>query len=120
MELGPPGRILWLDDLSNRLEAQDGKGSQKEHSDRGEQKGPALCCEIRRMLSERFATAARLYSEAVVAFTSSRTVPQDEYNRLRKAVEDAQERAEVTQVAYEEHVESHRCQEAQKSKAQRV
>jgi hypothetical protein len=82
----------------------------KEHSDRENKKGRIHCCNIRRKLSEQFATAARLYAEAVVVFSStSLTVSQDEYNRLRKATEEVRGRAEAIGIAFEEHVESHRC-----------
>ena len=83
---------------------------QKERSDRENKKDRIHCCETRRKLSEQFATAARLYAEAVAAFSSTPlTVSQDEYNRLRKAADEARERAEAIGTAFEEHVESHRC-----------
>jgi hypothetical protein len=96
-ELGPPGRILWLDDLPDRLEAQDQPeeeskiGGGLERSARGKQKDPVY--EMKRRLGEQFATAARLYAEAVAVFTGSPlTVSQDEYHRLRKAAEEARTR----------------------------
>lgn len=97
-ELGPPDRIVWLDELPDREARPE------------EQKDPTHCCEIRRKLADQFATAARLYAEAVVAFTSPPTISLDEYKRLRKAAEEARKRAETIEVAYEEHVASHRCQ----------
>ena len=82
---------------------------QKERGDRESKKDRLHCCEIRRTLSEQFATAARLYAEAVAAFSSAPlTVSQDEYNRLRKAAEKARERAEAIGIAFEEHLASHR------------
>jgi hypothetical protein len=69
-ELGPPCRILWLDDRPDRFEAQEESkiGGGQERSDRGNKKDPAY--EISRRLSEQFAAAARLYAEAVSVFTS--------------------------------------------------
>ena len=66
-------------------------------------------CSIRQQLAQEFATAARLYAEAVVLFTSLGTIPNDKYTRLRDAVREAQERAEIARVTFEEHVDSHRC-----------
>src|SRR5580765_6099796 len=98
-EVGPQDRILWLDDLPDRLEAQDQPeeeskiGDGQERSDRGKQKDPPY--EIGRKLGEQFASTARLYAEAVSVFTSrSLTVSRDECNRLRKVAEEAQRLAE--------------------------
>jgi hypothetical protein len=68
-----------------------------------------VCCELRRQLAERFATAARLYAETVVLFTRYPTNSQHDYNRLLAATEKAQERSEAAAVAFEEHVASHQC-----------
>jgi hypothetical protein len=96
---------------SKRHAAPEGGSLKKERSDRENKKDRIHCCEIRRKLAEQFATAARLYDEAVAAFSSTPfTVSQGEYNRLRKVAEEAQGRAEAIGGAFEEHVESHRCQ----------
>ena len=67
------------------------------------------CCELRRQLAEKFATAARLYADTVVLFTRYPTNSQHDYNRLLAATEKAQERAQAAAVAFEEHVASHQC-----------
>ena len=67
------------------------------------------CCELRRQLAEKFATAARLYVDTVVLFTRYPTNSQHDYNRLLAATEKAQERAQAAAVAFEEHVASHQC-----------
>ena len=83
-ELGPPDRL----EAQDQSEEESKIGDARERSDRGKQKDPAY--ELWRKLSEQFATAARLYAEAVAAFTISPfTAPRDEYNRLRKAAEEA-------------------------------
>jgi hypothetical protein len=85
----------------------------EERGARGEQRDPAY--EIRRKLGERFVTAAQLYAETVVVFTSSPfTVSRgDEYDQLREATEAARGLAEAIGIAFEafeEHLESHRRQ----------
>ena len=67
------------------------------------------CCEVRRLLAEQFAIAARLYAETVVHFTMHAEITQQDYERLRKAAEDAQIRAQCAGATFEEHVASHRC-----------
>jgi hypothetical protein len=60
--------------------------------------------------ADQFAIYARLYAEAVVAFTRDPgTMSPEKYSRLKKAVKEAQKRAEMMGVAYEEHLDSHRC-----------
>jgi hypothetical protein len=66
------------------------------------------CCEVRRQLVERFATAARLYPEAVVVLTR-RQMKSEDYERLLAATKEAQSRSEAAAVAFEEHVASHQC-----------
>ena len=101
-ELGPPDRL----EAEDPPEEESKIGAARERSNRGKQKDPAY--EIWRTLSEQFATAARLYAEAVAAFSSTPlTVSQDEYNRLRKAAEEAQGRSEAMGMAFEKHVELH-------------
>ena len=68
-------------------------------------------CETRRRLSEEFATAARLYAEAVIEYTRSARVSKPEYQRLRQAAEAAQRHSEEGRIAFEEHVSLHQCQE---------
>jgi hypothetical protein len=63
-----------------------------------------------RELADQFAIYARLYAEAVVAFTRNpATMSPEKYIRLKAAVEDAQRRAEMMGIAYEDHIDSHRC-----------
>jgi hypothetical protein len=67
-------------------------------------------CQTRRHLASRFATAARLYSEAVVAPTRNSAEAQGtDYDRLCGMVMDAQERAQAAGVAFQRHIELHRC-----------
>jgi hypothetical protein len=66
------------------------------------------CCEIRRQLADGFSTAARLYAEAVVDLAVS-GISQEEYIRQCSRAKDAQLRAEAASVAFEEHVDFHRC-----------
>src|SRR6059058_1365435 len=68
------------------------------------------CCPIRRKLAEEFATAVRLYSEAVVALTYNQTlVPGNKFDSLLIATEKARQSSENARVAFSEHVNSHRC-----------
>jgi hypothetical protein len=67
------------------------------------------CCEVRRQLAEQFAIAARLYAETVVDLTTIADIAQADYKRLCEAAEEAQRRSEAACVAFEEHVDSHRC-----------
>ena len=67
-----------------------------------------VCCEIRRKLADEFSTAAGLYAETVVNLAVSGT-SQNEYIRLCRLAEDAQRRSEAASVAFEDHVELHRC-----------
>jgi hypothetical protein len=68
-----------------------------------------LCCSMRQKLAQEFATAARLYAEAVALVTGSDTMANDPYIRLRNAARAAQDRAETARIAFEEHLDSHRC-----------
>jgi hypothetical protein len=70
------------------------------------------CCELRQKLADEFATAARLYAEAVVALTRFPTTPQAKYDRFREKAEQAQVRVEQASTAFEEHVDLHRCTDA--------
>ena len=74
-----------------------------------------FCCETSRRFSEEFATAARLYAEAVVVLTStSGATSRRDFNHLCKAVEVARRRCEKMSALYEEHVEMH-CREKTKT-----
>ena len=72
------------------------------------------CCEVRRRLAEEYATAARVYAEAVVMLTRNQANSHIDYSRLREAAEKARERSEATRVAFEEHIDLHQCGTAQK------
>src|SRR5262245_25575770 len=79
-------------------------------SEPGEKPAIAICCERRRQLSEQFATAARLYAEAVVLLTLNHSrMSQNDYERLREAAEEARQHSEAMGIAFEEHVEWHQC-----------
>lgn len=67
-------------------------------------------CKVRRQLAEEFARAARLYAEAVVQLTRDpATMPGDGYQRLCATVDQAHERSEQADRAFQEHVASHGC-----------
>jgi hypothetical protein len=68
----------------------------------------SACCEVRRQLAETFAIAARLYAEIAVNFGVS-GISQEDHMRLCRRAEEARERSQTACVAYEEHVDSHRC-----------
>jgi hypothetical protein len=71
------------------------------------------CCKVRHVLAEKFATAARLFAEAVVLLVDHKgNASHHEYSRLHAAALKAQLRAEEARVAFEEHVSSHQCGEA--------
>ena len=65
-------------------------------------------CQLRRQLADEFATAARLYAESVVRLVTS-GVSHDDYVRLCERTEEAQNRSEAAFIAFEEHVDLHRC-----------
>jgi hypothetical protein len=67
-------------------------------------------CEIRDGLAQDFATAARLYAEAVVVLTiSSATTSANQYDRLCQAVEEARRHSEAIGIVFQEHVNLHQC-----------
>lgn len=66
-------------------------------------------CEIRRLLAEQFAIAARVYAEAVVDFAMREEMTNLDYERLRKAAADARLRAYAAGLAFEQHIASHHC-----------
>ena len=61
-----------------------------------------MTCELRLQLAEAFAITARLYAEIAVNFVCD--VSQEDYIRLCRRVEEAQERSEAAYAAYEEHL----------------
>jgi hypothetical protein len=65
----------------------------------------------RRQLSEEFATAARLYAEAVVSLTSDSGASAHDYYRLRDNVQKSKQRAESAGIAFQEYVEPHQREE---------
>jgi hypothetical protein len=71
-------------------------------------------CEVRLKLAETFAITARLYAEIAVNFAVV-GISQEDYIRLCQRAEEAQERSQAAYVAYEEHVDSHRCWDANSS-----
>jgi hypothetical protein len=64
-------------------------------------------CEARRRLAEKYATAARLYAEAVSALTGYSSA--ESYPDLLKRAEEAQQQCESTGVEFKEHVDGHQC-----------
>jgi hypothetical protein len=63
------------------------------------------CCQLRQDLAGEYATAARLYAEAVAICTQS--VDPSGFEQLRIKAREAQERAESARVMFEEHVAFH-------------
>jgi hypothetical protein len=66
-----------------------------------------FCCRLMQDLAQEFATAARLYAEAVVILATQATSRGD-FERLRLEAKDAQERLEEARMLFEAHVISHR------------
>lgn len=60
----------------------------------------------RMQLAAQFATAARLYAEAVALLTADSLKSPHDYNRLLQAVQEAQQGAEFARLTFQEHVES--------------
>ena len=60
-------------------------------------------------LAGHFAIAARLYAEAVVAFTQNGVASMDQYQQLHEITVAAQRRCAAACAAFEEHVDVHRC-----------
>jgi hypothetical protein len=76
-----------------------------------EKSGARSRCQIRQNLSAEFAIAARLYAEAVAAYTSSSpTTSSQEHNRLREALHKAHRHTQETGRALEEHIAMHECE----------
>ncbi|MFL6351560.1 MAG: hypothetical protein ACJ74Z_06895 [Bryobacteraceae bacterium] len=66
-----------------------------------------ICPERVQQLAEQFATAARLYAEAVVLLTTDPVKSTHDYTQLFNAVDEAQRRVESTGLAFREHVYLH-------------
>jgi hypothetical protein len=67
-------------------------------------------CQTRVQLADQFTIATRLYYEAVVDVTRNHVpISASNYRRLREAAEDARSHAEALRIAFNEHVDSHRC-----------
>ena len=69
--------------------------------------GVKPCCELMQDLAQEFATAARLYAEAVVVLTTQSTNRKD-FEHLSRQAKDALERVEEARMLFEAHVISHR------------
>jgi hypothetical protein len=69
------------------------------------------CCVLRQEMAAEFATAARLYAEAVVAFTRNDLgqMSRHRYDQLLKSTQQARRRSEKAGIAFEEHIHLHRC-----------
>jgi anti-sigma factor RsiW len=76
----------------------------------GESKTLPDCCRTKRELAEQFATAARIYSETVARLARDSTqTAGTSYDQLCQLAINAQERAEAIGIAFEQHIEFHRC-----------
>jgi hypothetical protein len=62
----------------------------------------------RMQLAAQFATAARLYAEAVVLLTADSVKSLHDYNRLLETVQKTEQRAESAGLAFQEHIDLHR------------
>jgi hypothetical protein len=102
------------------VELQEGLAAHlREHSCGGADYLPFSCRETVRQLAEQFAIAARLYGDAVVELTrdwGNSSSPKRDYDGLRSAAVEAQERAEAAGMAFELLVEQQRSR-AQQSTA---
>jgi hypothetical protein len=68
------------------------------------------CCALRHELAEECATTARLYSEAIALLTQSPLrISESDHIHLRVRALEAQKRSEEMFVAFEEHLDQHRC-----------
>ena len=67
-------------------------------------------CNERHRLAEEFATAIRVYSDAVVNLTQQvGRISEKDYFRIRDAVEDARRRPEEARIAFERFTAEHGC-----------
>jgi hypothetical protein len=64
-------------------------------------------CQIRAELAASYATAARLYAEAVA--TCTQVLDERDCQNLCMRAREAQQRAEAAGLRFEEHVASHKC-----------
>jgi len=64
-------------------------------------------CQIRAELAGSYATAARLYAEAVA--NSTQVLDEKKYQDLCMEAREAKQRAEAAGLRFEEHVASHKC-----------
>lgn len=68
------------------------------------------CCQEKRKLAEAFAIAARQYSEAAANFArATGGMAESEFERLRMAVREGQQRSERAGTLFEEHLKRHGC-----------
>ena len=74
-------------------------------------RGVSPCCEVRRPLAETFAIAARLYAEIAVNLAVS-GISHEDYICLCGRAEEARERSQTACAACQEHVDWHRCLDA--------
>jgi hypothetical protein len=69
-----------------------------------------ICCTARHKLADECATTARLYSEAIALLTQSPLrISESEYIDLRERAHEAHRRSEQMFVAFEEHLDQHKC-----------
>jgi hypothetical protein len=59
-------------------------------------------------VAAQFATAARLYAEAVVSLTADSVRSSHDFNRLLENVQKAKQRAESAELAFQEQLDLHR------------
>jgi DNA-binding response OmpR family regulator len=98
--------------LSSPL-AETVRASRDSRQRRVKEKERIGCCKRMRHLADDFSTSARLYAEAVAMFARhTGTISTDEFRRLRDNAKEARQRAEVTRIAFEEHIDSHHCESA--------
>ena len=70
----------------------------------------SLTCRSRDHLANEFAIATRVYYEAVITITRNHVpISASNYGRLRETATEARRRAEAMTIAFEEHIDSHRC-----------
>ena len=66
--------------------------------------------EKRKQLAEQFAIAAREYAEVAVAYVT--LGGSGDYLFMRKKAKEAQRCADAAFMAFEEHIDSHRCSDS--------
>jgi hypothetical protein len=81
-----------------------------EHLDTHTPQAQATSCQTRRELAEKFAIAARLYTEAVVKLIREPNTPSSQsYWQLCANLEEAERRSEAAGRALREHIDVHGC-----------